>query len=127
HGASIGIEPETVLLDDAAAHTIAAKIIDSTPPEEIPGNFSRETMIADTIALAGAMNDHGRDVDEVTDYLEQCLAALVSSKGKPVDPNGRRAKLEAKIRTARLADAYIQANRQNMEMDIYDKVRFAHR
>jgi DNA helicase-2/ATP-dependent DNA helicase PcrA len=54
------------------------------------------------------MNDHGRDVDEVTDYLEQCLAALVSSKGKPVDPNGRRAKLEAKIRTARLADAYMQ-------------------
>ena len=127
HGASIGIEPETVLLDDAAAHTIAAKIIDSTPPDEIPGNFSRETMIADIIALAGSMNDHGRDVDEVTDYLEQCLAALVSSKGKPVDPNGRRAKLEAKIRTARLADAYMQAKRQNLAMDFSDQVRFAQR
>ncbi|SMY05509.1 UvrD/REP helicase N-terminal domain-containing protein, partial [Brevibacterium aurantiacum] len=100
HGVSIGIEPETVLLDDAAAHTIAGNLIDSTPPDEIPGDFSRETMIADVIALAGQMNDHGRDVDDVTDYLEQCLAALVSSKGKPVDPNGRRAKLEAKIRTA---------------------------
>jgi DNA helicase-2/ATP-dependent DNA helicase PcrA len=127
HGVSIGIEPETVLLDDAAAHTIAGGLIDATPPDEIPGNFSRETMIADVIALAGAMNDHGRNVDEVTAYLEQCLAALVSSKGKPVDPNGRRAKLEAKIRTARLADAYMQAKRRNLAMDFSDQVRFAQR
>lgn len=127
HGVSIGIEPETVLLDDAAAHTIAGNLIDSTPPDEIPGDFSRETMIADVIALAGQMNDHGRDVDDVTDYLEQCLAALVSSKGKPVDPNGRRAKLEAKIRTARLADAYIRAKRRNLAMDFSDQVRFAQR
>src|SRR5699024_3966605 len=91
HGASIGIEPETVPLDDAAAHTIAAKIIDSTPPDEIPGNFSRETMIADIIALAGAMNDHGRDVGEVTDYIDQCLAARVASKRKHVHTKGRRA------------------------------------
>lgn len=125
HGVSIGIEPETVLLDDAAAHTIAGNLIDSTPPDEIPGDFSRETMIADIIALAGQMNDHGRDVDEVTNYLEQCLAALVSSKGKPVDPNGRRAKLEAKIRTARLADAYMRAKRRNLAMDFSDQVRFA--
>ncbi len=127
HGVSIGIEPETVLLDDAAAHTIAGNLIDSTPPDEIPGDFSRETMIADIIALAGQMNDHGRDVDEVTNYLEQCLAALVSSKGKPVDPNGRRAKLEAKIRTARLADAYMRAKRRNLAMDFSDQVRFAQR
>ncbi|WGP07686.1 ATP-dependent DNA helicase [Bacillus subtilis] len=127
HGVSIGIEPETVLLDDAAAHTIAGNLIDSTPPDEIPGDFSRETMIADIIALAGQMNDHGRDVDEVTSYLEQCLAALVSSKGKPVDPNGRRAKLEAKIRTARLADAYMRAKRRNLAMDFSDQVRFAQR
>lgn len=127
HGVSIGIEPETVLLDDAAAHTIAGNLIDATPPEEIPGNFSRETMIADVIALAGQMNDHGRDVDEVTDYLEQCLDALVSSKGKPVDPNGRRAKLEAKIRTARLADSYMRAKRRNLAMDFSDQVRFAQR
>ena len=127
HGVSIGIEPETVLLDDAAAHTIAGNLIDSTPPDEIPGDFSRETMIADVIALAGQMNDHGRDVDDVTDYLEQCLAALVSSKGKPVDPNGRRAKLEAKIRTARLADAYMRAKRRNLAMDFSDQVRFAQR
>lgn len=127
HGVSIGIEPETVLLDDAAAHTIAGQIIDTTAPEDIPGNFSRETMIADIIALAGAMNDHGRDVDEVTDYLEQCLAALVSSKGKPVDPNGRRAKLEAKIRTARLAGSYMAAKRRNLAMDFSDQVRFAQR
>ena len=127
HGVSIGIEPETVLLDDAAAHTIAGNLIDSTPPDEIPGDFSRETMIADIIALAGQMNDHGRDVDEVTNYLDQCLAALVSSKGKPVDPNGRRAKLEAKIRTARLADAYMRAKRRNLAMDFSDQVRFAQR
>ncbi|MGO3021859.1 MAG: ATP-dependent helicase [Brevibacterium sp.] len=127
HGVSIGIEPETVLLDDAAAHTIAGNLIDATPPQEIPGDFSRETMIADIIALAGQMNDHGRDVDEVTDYLEQCLAALVSSKGKPIDPNGRRAKLEAKIRTARLADAYMRAKRRNLAMDFSDQVRFAQR
>ncbi|MCU4296094.1 ATP-dependent helicase [Brevibacterium permense] len=127
HGVSIGIEPETVLLDDAAAHTIAGTLIDSTPPDEIPGDFSRETMIADVIALAGQMNDHGRDVDDVTDYLEQCLAALMSSKGKPVDPNGRRAKLEAKIRTARLADAYMRAKRRNLAMDFSDQVRFAQR
>ena len=127
HGMSIGIEPETVLLDDAAAHTLAGNLIDSTPSEEIPGDFSRETMIADIIALAGQMNDHGRDVEEVTDYLEQCLAALVSSKGKPVDPNGRRAKLEAKIRTARLADAYMRAKRRNLAMDFSDQVRFAQR
>ncbi|UZD63565.1 ATP-dependent helicase [Brevibacterium sp. JSBI002] len=127
HGVSIGIEPETVLLDDAAAHTIAGTLIDSTPPDEIPGDFSRETMIADVIALAGQMNDHGRDVDDVTDYLEQCLSALVSSKGKPVDPNGRRAKLEAKIRTARLADAYMRAKRRNLAMDFSDQVRFAQR
>ncbi|WP_209373642.1 ATP-dependent helicase [Brevibacterium renqingii] len=127
HGVSIGIEPETVLLDDAAAHTLAGSLIDSTPPDEIPGNFSRETMIADIIALAGAMNDHGRSVEEVTDYLEQCLAALVSSKGKPVDPNGRRAKIEAKIRTARLADAYMHAKRRNLAMDFSDQVRFAQR
>ncbi|SDS81338.1 DNA helicase-2 / ATP-dependent DNA helicase PcrA [Brevibacterium siliguriense] len=127
HGVSIGIEPETVLLDDAAAHALAGNLIDSTPPDEIPGDFSRETMIADIIALAGQMNDHGRDVDEVTDYLEQCLAALVSSKGKPVDPNGRRAKLEAKIRTARLADSYMRAKRRNLAMDFSDQVRFAQR
>ncbi|GAA1503001.1 ATP-dependent helicase [Brevibacterium permense] len=127
HGVSIGIEPETVLLDDAAAHTIAGSLIDSTAPDEIPGDFSRETMIADVIALAGQMNDHGRDVDDVTDYLEQCLSALVSSKGKPVDPNGRRAKLEAKIRTARLADAYMRAKRRNLAMDFSDQVRFAQR
>ncbi|MCD1284615.1 UvrD-helicase domain-containing protein [Brevibacterium sp. GP-SGM9] len=127
HGASIGIEPETVLLDDAAAHTIAGQIIDATAPGDIPGNFSRETMIADIIALAGAMNDHGRDLDEVTDYLEQCLQALVSSKGKPVDPSGRRAKLEAKIRTARLADSYMAAKRRNLAMDFSDQVRFAQR
>lgn len=127
HGVSIGIEPETVLLDEAAAHTIAGDLIDSTPPDEIPGNFSRETMLSDIIALAGAMNDHGRDVDEVTGYLEQCLAALVSSKGKPVDPNGRRAKLEAKIRTARLADSYMRAKRRNLAMDFSDQVRFAQR
>ncbi|WP_436326434.1 ATP-dependent helicase [Brevibacterium sp. FAM 27836] len=127
HGVSIGIEPETVLLDDATAHTIAGDLIDATPPDEIPGNFSRETMISDVIAFAGAMNDHGRDVGEVTEYLEQCLAALVSSKGRPVDPNGRRAKLEAKIRTARLADAYMREKRRNLAMDFSDQVRFAQR
>src|SRR5699024_113902 len=46
---------------------------------------------------------------------------------KPVEPNGRRAKLEAKIRTARLADAYMQAKRQNLAMDFSDQVRFAQR
>ena len=84
-------------------------------------------MISDVIAFAGAMNDHGRDVGEVTEYLEQCLAALVSSKGRPVDPNGRRAKLEAKIRTARLADAYMREKRRNLAMDFSDQVRFAQR
>ncbi|SDR69581.1 DNA helicase-2 / ATP-dependent DNA helicase PcrA [Brevibacterium sandarakinum] len=127
HGVSIGIEPETVLLDDAAAHTIAGDIIDSTATEEIPGDFARETMIADIISLAAAMNDHGREVDEVTDYLDQCLQALVSSKGKPVDPNGRRAKLEAKIKTAKLAGAYMIAKRRNLAMDFSDQVRFAQR
>ncbi|WP_166971324.1 ATP-dependent helicase [Brevibacterium atlanticum] len=127
HGVSIGIEPETVLLDEAAAHTIAGGLIDAAAPDEIPGNYSRETMIDDVIALAAAMNDHGRDVDEVTAYLDQCLAALVSSRGKPVDPNGRRAKLEAKIRTARLADAYMRAKRRNLAMDFSDQVRFAQR
>ncbi|MDN6745802.1 MAG: ATP-dependent helicase [Brevibacterium sp.] len=127
HGVSIGIEPETVLLDDAAAHTFAGEIIDSASTEEIPGNFARETMIADIIALAAAMNDHGRDVDEVTDYLDQCLQALMSSKGKPVDPSGRRAKLEAKMKTAKLADAYMVAKRRNLAMDFSDQVRFAQR
>lgn len=127
HGVSIGIEPETVLLDDAAAHTIAGDIIDSAGSDEIPGNFARETMITDIISLAATMNDHGRDVEELTDYLEQCLQALVSSKGKPVDPNGRRAKLEAKIRTARLAGAYMAAKRRNLAMDFSDQVRFAQR
>ena len=127
HGVSIGIEPETVLLDEAAAHTIAGEIIDGATTEDIPGNFARETMIADIIALASAMNDHGRDVDEVTDYLEQCLQALVSSKGKPVDPSGRRAKLEAKIKTAKLAGAYMVAKRRNLAMDFSDQVRFAQR
>lgn len=41
HGASIGIEPETVLLDEAAAHTIAAEVLDAavprTYPEAMPG------------------------------------------------------------------------------------------
>lgn len=127
HGISIGIEPETVLLDDAAAHTIAASIIDAASTEEIPGDFARETMITDIISLAAAMNDHGRDVAEVTDYLDQCLQALVSSKGRPVDPNGRRAKLEAKIKTAKLADAYMSAKRRNLAMDFSDQVRFAQR
>ncbi|WP_181275355.1 ATP-dependent helicase [Brevibacterium oceani] len=127
HGVSIGIEPETVLLDEAAAHTIAGGLIDAAAPDEIPGNYSRETMIDDVIAFAAAMNDHGRDVDDVTAYLDQCLAALVSSKGKPVDPNGRRAKLEAKIRTARLADSYMRAKRRNLAMDFSDQVRFAQR
>lgn len=127
HGVSIGIEPETVLLDDAAAHTIAGEIIDSTSTEEIPGDFARETMIADIISLAAAMNDHGRGVDELTDYLDQCLQALVSSKGKPVDPSGRRAKIEAKIKTAKLAGAYMVAKRRNLAMDFSDQVRFAQR
>lgn len=127
HGVSIGIEPETVLLDDAAAHTLAGEIIDSTPPDEIPGDFARDTMIGHIIGFAGAMNDHGRDVDEVISYLDQCLTALVSSKGKPVDPKGRRAKLESKIRTARLADAYMRAKRRNLAMDFSDQVRFAQR
>lgn len=127
HGVSIGIEPETVLLDEAAAHTIAAEIIDAATTEDIPGNFARETMIADIIALASAMNDHGRNVAEVTDYLEQCLQALVSSRGKPVDPSGRRAKLEAKIKTAKLAGAYMVAKRRNLAMDFSDQVRFAQR
>ena len=127
HGVSIGIEPETVLLDEAAAHTIAGEIIDGATTEDIPGNFARETMIADIIALASAMNDHGRDVHEVTGYLEQCLQALVSSKGKPVDPSGRRTKLDAKIKTAKLAGAYMVAKRRNLAMDFSDQVRFAQR
>ncbi|GAA1872737.1 ATP-dependent DNA helicase [Brevibacterium marinum] len=127
HGVSIGIEPETVLLDEAAAHTIAGDIIDSAGPEDIPGDNARETMISDIISLSAAMNDHGRDVEEVTDYLDECLRALVSSKGKPVDPNGRRAKLEAKIRTAKLAGEYMLAKRRNLAMDFSDQVRFAQR
>lgn len=127
HGVSIGIEPETVLLDEAAAHTIAGGIIDAASTEDIPGDKARETMIADIIALAAAMNDHGRNVDEVTDYLDQCLQALVSSKGKPVDPSGRRAKLEAKIKTAKLADEYMAAKRRNLAMDFSDQVSFAQR
>lgn len=127
HGASIGIEPETVLLDEAAAHTIAGEVLDSALPEDVPGSHARDTMIADIIAFAGAMNDHGRDVDEVTAYLDACLAALVSSKGKPVDPNGRRKKLEDKKRIARLAGEYMAAKRRHLAMDFSDQVRFAQR
>lgn len=127
HGASIGIEPETVLLDEAAAHTIAAEVLDAAGPEDIPGSYARDTMIADIIDFAGAMNDHGREVPEVTGYLEECLAALVSSKGKPVDPNGRRRKLEEKKRLAVLAGEYMAAKRRHLAMDFSDQVRFAQR
>ncbi|MCT2184033.1 ATP-dependent helicase [Brevibacterium casei] len=127
HGASIGIEPETVLLDEAAAHTIAGEVLDAALPDEIPGSYARDTMIADIIAFAGAMNDHGRDVEEVTDYLDACLAALMSSKGKPVDPNGRRRKLEEKKRIAGLAGEYMAAKRRHLAMDFSDQVRFAQR
>ncbi|RBP66309.1 DNA helicase-2/ATP-dependent DNA helicase PcrA [Brevibacterium sanguinis] len=126
HGASIGIEPETVLLDEAGAHAIAAEIVDAARVEDVPPDVARETMISDMIALAGAMNDHGRDADEVTAYLERCLAALVSSKGKEIDVPRRR-KIEAKIRTARLAGAYIDAKRRHLAMDFSDQVRFAQR
>ncbi|MCM1012131.1 ATP-dependent DNA helicase [Brevibacterium sp. XM4083] len=127
HGASIGIEPETVLLDEAGAHAIAAEVIDAASADAVPGSYARDTMIADIIAFAGAMNDHGRDVAEVTDYLEACLGALVSSKGKPVDPSGRRRKLEEKIRTAALAGEYMSAKRRHLAMDFSDQVRFAQR
>lgn len=102
HGVSIGIEPETVLLDEAAAHTIAGGIIDAASTEDIPGDKARETMIADIIALAAAMNDHGRNVDEVTDYLDQCLQALVSSKANPSTPaaDGRSSRRRSRRRSS---------------------------
>ncbi len=126
YGVSIGIEPETVLLDEAGAHAIAGEIVDAAGVDDIPPEVARDTMISDMIALAGAMNDHGRDADEVAAYLDRCLQALVSSKGKPID-TARRRRIEAKIRTARLAGAYIEAKRRHLAMDFSDQVRFAQR
>ncbi|WP_309131654.1 ATP-dependent DNA helicase [Brevibacterium sp.] len=126
YGVSIGIEPETILLDEAGAHAIAGEIVDAAGVDDIPPDVARDTMISDMIALAGAMNDHGRDRDEVIAYLDRCLQALISSKGKPIDAIRRR-KLEAKIRTARLAGAYIEAKRRHLAMDFSDQVRFAQR
>lgn len=126
YGVNIGIEPETMLLDDAGAYAIAGAIIDAASIDDVPPEVARDTMIADMISLAGAMNDHGRDVEEVTRYLQLCLDALISSRGKEIDAPRRR-KLEAKIRTARLAGKYMEAKRANLAMDFSDQVRFAQR
>ncbi len=80
YGATIGIEPDTQVLDDASAIELADHVVATAHPDFIPPGKSRSRLVKELIQLAGQANEHLCEPDGIITYLDRCLSAFLNSE-----------------------------------------------
>lgn len=78
YGLAIGIEPDTVLLDDASAALLASRVVDAAAPDDVPPGRPRSTIVTSVLELSGQIDEHLRTPDEVEEHLDASLQALLN-------------------------------------------------
>lgn len=78
YGATIGVEPDTQVLDDASAIELADQIVATAHPDFIPAGKSRSSLVKELIQLAGQANEHLRTPEDIITYLDTCLYAFLN-------------------------------------------------
>ncbi|WAL40496.1 ATP-dependent DNA helicase [Brevibacterium sp. BRM-1] len=78
YGMAIGVEPDTVLLDDASATLLAGRIVDAAGPAEVPAGRARSTIVTAVLELAGQIDEHLSTPARVVEHIDASLAALLN-------------------------------------------------
>lgn len=129
YGASIGVEPDTQVLDDASAVELADQIIASADPQFVPKGKSRATLVKDLIQLAGQANEHLRTADEIIEYVDSCLESFLNhafvedcakalSRKRALDPD-HKSELTEELK--RIQESYAEAPARLWPSEIRDR------
>lgn len=80
YGATIGVEPDTQVLDDASAIELADQVVATAHPDFIPPGKPRSSLVKELIHLAGQANEHLCAPEDIITYLNRCLYAFLNSE-----------------------------------------------
>ena len=138
---ALGYEDDATLLTEAGRYQLAREVVlkygEEIDPRLIEADLSINQIVEGVLTLAGAMNDHGAnadDIDEVVSRLYNSIATLPPGKAKvtPEQPIGSTllALFSGALHTpmlANLAQSFIEEKRRRGYIDFSDQVALADR
>ncbi len=129
HGLRIGIDPESVVLTDAALWQMASRVA-----EEWAGDLafdgSLSTAATAVSSLAAALADHGRvpaDLAHLLEGLTSAIEALPLGPKQRTDKEKRAAAAKSRARAslAALVERFVATKRAGSSLDFSDQIAFA--
>ena len=132
HALRLGIEPEFRVLTEAGAWQLAAEAVSRWDGPMDGVTKAESTVIEAVMSLAGEMAEHVRAPTEVTDHLDEVIAALELLP----DGDGRGTLIPAKevlgvLRERRailpIVEAFVALKRERESLDFADQVALAAR
>lgn len=138
---ALGYEDDATLLSEAGRYQLAREVVlkygEAIDPRLIEADLSINQIVEGVLTLAGAMNDHGvnaEEIHEVVAKLYNDIASLPAGKAKvtPEQPIGStlRGLFEGALHTpmlAKLAEGFIEEKRRRGYIDFSDQVALADR
>ncbi len=129
HGLRIGVDPESVVLTDAALWQLASRIADDWAGD-LAFDGSLSTAATAVSALASALADHGQEPSDLAEYLE-ALASAVDAL--PIGPRQRSdkakrewvTKFRGRASLSLLVERFRAAKRAGSFLDFSDQIALA--
>ena len=130
HGLRLGVEPDSVLLSEAACWQLAHDLV-QRHDGELPGLTSAPaTVVRAVLGLAGELGEHLVEPQEAVDFLERVADRLadLGHEGRPLksgQENAERLRVQALIYP--LVEAYRHAKAARGALDFGDQMALAAR
>jgi DNA helicase II / ATP-dependent DNA helicase PcrA len=80
HGISLGIEPDTRVLDIADATALAGEVVDAAANHEVPLNVSRTALIDQILTLGSQINEHLQSPEKVIEEVDAALDIFLTGE-----------------------------------------------
>ncbi|GAA4284070.1 ATP-dependent DNA helicase [Brevibacterium daeguense] len=80
HGISLGIEPDTRVLDIADATALAGEVTDTARNHEVPLNVSRSALIDQILTLGSQINEHLQSPAKVIEEVDAALDIFLTGE-----------------------------------------------
>lgn len=132
HALRLGIEPEFRVLTEAGAWQLAAESVSRWDGPMDGVAKSESTVIEAVMSLAGEMAEHVRTPDEVTEHLDDVIAALEllpdgDGKGSLTPTREALAVLQERRAVLPIVEAFLRLKRERESLDFADQVALAAR